>query len=213
MPSCIHRNIIKKQVYIYNNIIIRRGKLRTIHQPDLKLKYILISGPNPSRWAFRSVFFSFHPNCPSKTWRWVGQNHGNQLNMEGTKPKWCVDSKFKACMPCWSFGRNNDPFPKFTILFFWMFGGVSFPPDLSLRQLTHEYCGSHLFAAGLGKWRPAAMPCYPSGKRGSKINVFLYQRAKWYRKWRIFHWYVGLGGWHHLACVLNIIEVQEFFWY
>ena len=38
-------------------------------------------------------------------------------------------------------------------LLFLMFGGVSFPhqSDLSLRQLTHECCGSHLHTLVMGR--------------------------------------------------------------
>lgn len=40
-----------------------------------------------------------------------------------------------------------------TSFFFLMFGGVSFPhqSDLSLRQLTHECCGSHLHTLVMGR--------------------------------------------------------------
>ena len=84
-------------------------------------------------------------------------------------------------------------------VFFLMFGGVSFPhqSDLSLRQLTHECCGSHLHTLvmgrrkspnGLGKWSHAC------------------RRTLW-----IVHCYVGLlGSDIFLPVSWTHIEAQEF---
>lgn len=133
-----------------------------------------------------------------KTLAWVGQNHhGKEKKCQAPNQN---DELIRGKLVCLPQFLQEKWFVYFcTSFFFLMFGGVRFPhqSDLSLRQLTHECCGSHLHTFwwwgekspnGLGKCSHAC------------------RRTLW-----IVHCYVGLlGADIFLPVSWTHIEVQEF---